>query len=176
MRSFSLLLALCAAVSAVNPAHAKDIKGWDLRKGERHCSITSTYESDILIGISWLPVEQETRIMFLNEKWDSLRERKGETTRIAIDLIGKNVENDRWWHNDALIVATDSGSEAIVASWDKSYSKDLAVALMLAEAMQVEADGKNLGGFRLDGTYAAILGLKRCGSELLSEINDPFAG
>lgn len=167
----SVLLACCAG----SVAQAQQVGGWEIGRADDNCRMFASFDGDILIAFLWFPTTQEHRLMLLNEKWDSLAARNAEEVRLFMKLTGEAVEYDEWWDDGAMIVALDNGTEGVVASWGKEHATDFAVSFALATSARLEIDGRSLGSFDMEGTYEALLALKKCGAELINKIDDPFA-
>ena len=173
-----ILAAISATLFLLNcpAASAKVVEGWDVFPGEKHCAMYSEFSGGTSVGFSWYPAKQETRVTLINENWDSLRSRHGEKVRLDLKVFGDNVEYDEWWSDNAIIIALEDESESITAHWGEEYALEFATAIALGEGLQIKADGRTVGQFSLDGTYAAMLELRRCGAQVLQSIDDPFAG
>ncbi|MEP2138439.1 MAG: hypothetical protein ABJP70_01860 [Erythrobacter sp.] len=132
------------------------------------------FENGVTVSFSWYPIEQHTGLSLINSQWGSLQKRNGEQTSVRLELTGRNVEYDEWWDNTALILANEDVT-GISARWGSAHADNFATSIMLAESMQILVDGRNIGFYNLSGSYNAMLELKKCGSDLLKDTQDPFA-
>ena len=105
--------------------------------------------------------------IFKNDNWDHLRERDGEMVRMELDIVGEGVEFDKWWNDQTLIIALDTGTEVFITHWDREHAQDFQAAMSAGEAVAVEADGVQIGQFSLSGAREAMIELKRCGADVL---------
>ena len=169
---------LAGSLGFATPALAADkvVKGWRIMDSlaDTDCTMVSNFEDGTTIMIIWSPRSEITIFAVFNDSWDSLRERADQNLTFKLTFRG-NVEYDEWTDSEAGIVKTDEGSEGIVGTWGREHQLDLAVTIMAAQGVKIEADNRVIGNFNLSGTREAILALRRCGGRIMKKGGDPFA-
>ena len=168
MKKLSLFAAFAAATLGLTTASSAKVVGpWEIAASEGYCNMFAEFESGTAFGFSWFPDREETRVLVMNDNWDHLRERDGEMVRMELDIVGEGVEFDKWWNDQTLIIALDTGTEVFITHWDREHAQEFQAAMSAGEAVAVEADGVQIGQFSLSGAREAMIELKRCGADVL---------
>jgi hypothetical protein len=138
------------------------------------CLMTTRLNNDVSFMYSWNVQTQERRVSVFSANWDSLRSRSGQTTRLDLNFSGIT-EFAQWRDDRAMIVATDSGTEGLTASFPDVQRDDFILALATASGVSIEAEGQSLGSYDLSGVSDAIIAMGDCGLKITGEGRDPVA-
>ena len=168
---FALVLGICSTEAA---AYKKSVGGWRISQNETDCTMGTQYQGGDLVLFGWNPFTERRSFTIGNPKWDSLTKKTESSVKLFIEVNG-NVEYDEWWSDSAGVFATETGTEAVTAFWEREHENNFFLSFALGSSFSVQIDGVSVGTFTLSNSKAALLELTACGAELIRKRGDPFA-
>jgi len=162
----ALALAAAATLAFAAPAAARAVGDWEVVPGARSCTMLSTFEDDVSIG---LIAPRKGALSFIaGGKGIEPLVRSGQ--KVAVDLkFAGNVPHDDWADDAALVLAAPGGGTMVVADWGDSFAKELADTVTASRTVTLTIGGKTVGTYDLSGSPAAYGQLSRCGGELAAK-------
>jgi len=164
---FLYTLAAAAGVLALAaPAAARTIGEWDVKPSAKSCTMLSTFEDDVSIG---LVSGKDGRLSFMTGG-EGLAPfvRGGQKVSLDLKFAGK-VPHDDWADEAAAVVALGDGQVMVIADWGPSLGHELADTVTASSTVTVRIGGQLVGTYDLSGSPSAYRELSRCGSEIASK-------
>jgi hypothetical protein len=159
--SFSGAAALALAV----PAAARTVDSWDVVPTGQNCTMISTFEGDVSIGLLWSPKSGELGFMTTVPHVDRAGPQPTEHVELTFDGSGPYTQ----WEDQRAAVVTGDYSDAVIANWGAAHSDELARAVAAASHVKVRLGGKDMGTYDLAGSPAAYRALTQCGRQLAAK-------
>jgi hypothetical protein len=157
-------VALAAAALAA-PAAARAVGEWEVTPGTKSCSMLSTFEDDVSIG---LIAPRKGALSFIaGGKGIAPLLRPGQKVSLDLKFAGK-VPHDDWADDGAVVLTAPGDGPIVVADWGDAFAKELADTVTASSSVTLTIGGKTVGTYDLSGSPAAYGRLSRCGSELAS--------
>ncbi|MBO0749792.1 MAG: hypothetical protein J2O44_05110 [Porphyrobacter sp.] len=154
-------LVLAALIAA--PAGAADtVAGWDLTAKGKTCTMASTFEDDVTVGLIWSPTTGELGFMATLPQPDRIAAQK--TAALVLSFDGHGPFNE--WDDERAKVVSGAGNVAVVANWGKAHADDLARTVAGATRVHVRIGEREIGSYDLSGNQAAYRALLNCGKQL----------
>ena len=155
-----------AALALAAPAAARAVGEWEVTLGAKSCSMLSTFEDDVSIG---LVAPRKGALSFIaGGKGIAPLLRAGQKVALDLKFAGK-VPHDDWADDAALVLTGPDGGRMVVADWGDSFARELADTVTASSTVTLTLGGKTVGTYDLSGSPAAYGQLSRCGSELASK-------
>ncbi|MBN8500275.1 MAG: hypothetical protein J0M19_03880 [Sphingomonadales bacterium] len=157
-RIAGLTVALAAA-----PVHADQLEGWEVgpESGNTGCIAGRELPGGVLVSIRRATTGTEYYMVFSSANWDSLRPRAGQ--RIPIELLFATRDGDRRIRDeDAFIVATERGEEAVIGVWSGEEGASFRRIVNRARNVTLIGQGTEIGTYPLPRGPAVLAELDRC--------------
>lgn len=156
-----LAFALTAALAA--PAGARTVDSWEVSQAGQSCTMLSTFEDDVSIGLMWSPKSGELGFMAAIPHPNEVT---GKAAAIELSFDG-DAPLTQWEDDHAAIVGGDR-SDAVIANWGAAYADALAKTVRASSHVTVRVGGRAIGTYDLAGSPAAYRELTHCGSRIAS--------
>jgi hypothetical protein len=155
-----------ATLTLAAPAGARTIGDWEVASGAKSCTMLSTFEDDVSIG---LVSPRKGALSFVaGGKGMAGLVQAGQKVSLDLKFTGK-VPHDDWADDAAAVVAAPDGGLMVIADWGPSFANELADTLTASSAVTMTIGGKTVGTYDLSGGAPAYRQLTRCGSELAAK-------
>jgi len=161
--TFALTLAAAGAALAV-PAGARTVESWEVVPSQQNCTMISTFEDDVSIGLIWSPKTGELGFMAAVPHPSGLAGRPAAALELTFDGDTPYTE----WEDQRAAVVPGNDSDAVIANWGAAHSAQLAETVGGADHVVVRIGGRTVGTYDLAGSPAAYRELTHCGSQLAS--------
>ena len=158
-------LALAALLALAAPVGARTIDSWEVLPNGQRCTMVSTFEDDVSIGLIWSPRNGELGFLATVPHPNAVR--GNATTPIMLTFDG-DARLTEWEDQHAAVVA-GKDSDALVATWGPAHSDDLAKAFGAARHVSLRVAGETVGTYDLSGGPAAYRELTQCGRQLAAK-------
>lgn len=166
VRSLSGMALAGAVLALAAPAAASAVGDWEVLPGAKSCTMLSTFEDDVAIG---LIAPRKGALSFIaGGKGIGPLLRPGQKVAVDLKFAGK-VPHDDWADDAALVLAAPGGGTMVVADWGDAFAKELADTLTASSTVTLTIGGKTVGTYDLSGSRAAYGRLSRCGSQLAAK-------
>lgn len=169
-RSTIASLAFAALVTVLAaPAAARDIStidGWELSTTGKTCTMATTFDDDVTIGLVWSPKTGELGFMAAGLRWNELQDRKTTPLDLSFDGTGPI---SQWEDQRATVVLGGAGKTAAIANWGADHADELAKAVAGASHVTVRVGDRDLGSYDLAGNTSAYRALMRCGNQIAAK-------
>jgi hypothetical protein len=162
---FSALAVAAVALAAGSAAPARDTEGWDVGPYGKVCTMTSTFEDDVSVGLIWAAPDGEVSFMTGGGDLEKIAGKAGATVSLNASFDG-DVPHTDWTDERARVVSVGPHSVAVVADWGPALSKELADTVAGSSMVVVKIGDKQVGSYDLTGSRAAAEELKRCGAKI----------
>jgi hypothetical protein len=157
--------ALAAATLAMAvPAGARTVNSWDVVPNQQTCTMISTFEDDVSIGLIWSPKTGELGFMATLPRPSGVGERPAAALALTFDGDAPLTE----WEDQHAAVVAGADSDAVIANWGAEHSAELAKTVGSAGHVVVRVGGRTVGRYDLSGSSAAYRELTHCGSQIAS--------
>jgi hypothetical protein len=151
-----------AALAFAAPAGARTINGWEVSANGQTCTMMSTFEDDVAVGLIWSPRSGELGFVATVPHPSGLGGQAAATLALTFDGDTPLTE---WEDKRAAVVAGKYG-DAVIGNWGAAHSDALATAVAGANHVVVRVGGRTVGTYDLAGSPAAYYELTHCGSRL----------
>jgi len=152
---------LAAALAA--PAGARTVDSWEVAQNGQVCTMVSTFEDDVSIGLVWSPKTGELGFMATVPHPNELR---GKAAAIELSFDGEGPYTQ--WEDERAAVTTGTNGDAVIANWGATYADALAKTVSTSSHVAVRLGGRAIGTYDLAGSPAAYRELTHCGSQIAS--------
>lgn len=159
----ALALAATSLACAV-PAGARTVESWEVVPNQQTCTMLSTFEDDVSIGLIWSPRTGELGFVATLPRPSGLDGKPAASLALTFDGDAPLTE----WEDQRATVVAGSDSDAVIANWGAAHSDALAKAVGGAKHVVVRVGGRTIGTYDLAGSPAAYRALTHCGSQLAS--------
>lgn len=153
-----------AMLALAAPAGARTIDSWEVVPSQQNCTMISTFEDDVSIGLIWSPKSGELGFMATLPRPSGLDGKPAASLALTFDGDAPLTE----WEDQRAAVVAGADSDAVIASWGAAHSEALARAVGGAKHVVVRVGGRTVGTYDLAGSPAAYRELTHCGSQLAS--------
>jgi hypothetical protein len=160
----SALVLAAATLALAAPAGAKEVDSWEVNGGAKSCTMISTFEDDVSIGL--LSSKGGLAFMAGGEGLAKLVH-SGQKVSLGLKFAGGAPHNE--WTDEGAQVVKAYDSVAIVGDWGPSLSKELADTVLASKTVTVSIGGKVVGTYDLSGSPVAYRELSQCGSQLAAQ-------
>jgi hypothetical protein len=152
------------ALACAVPAGARTVSNWDVVPNQQNCTMISTFEDDVSIGLIWSPKSGELGFMATLPRPSGLDGKPAAALALTFDGDAPLTE----WEDQRAAVVAGADSDAVIASWGAAHSDALAKAVGGAKHVVVRVGGRTIGTYDLAGSPAAYRELTHCGSQIAS--------
>jgi hypothetical protein len=160
----STLALAAAALALAAPAGARTVDSWEVVPNQQNCTMISTFEDDVSIGLIWSPRTGELGFMAAVPPSSGLGERPAASLALTFDGDAPLTE----WEDKRAAVVAGADSDAVIATWGAAHSDALAKAVGGAKHVVVRIGDRTIGTYDLSGSGAAYRELTHCGGQLAS--------
>lgn len=156
---------LAAALALTAPAAARTVESWDVTSNGQACTMLSTFEDDVSVGLIWSPKSGQLGFMATLPRPSAASGQQAVTLGLAFDGDAPYTE----WEDLKAKVISASSSDAVIGNWGAQYSDELAQSVAAAKHVSVKIAGRTIGTYDLAGSPAAYRALTSCGSQLAAK-------
>ena len=153
-----------AALAFAVPAGARVVDSGEVGPSLQSCTMMSTFEDDVGIGLVWTPNTGELGFVASVPRPSGLGDRQAAPLTLTFDGDAALTE----WEDQRAAVVSGSRADAVIASWGAAHSDELAKAVTAASHVVVRIGERTIGRYDLSGSPAAYRELTHCGSQIAS--------
>jgi hypothetical protein len=153
-----------AALALAAPAGARTVDSWEVVPNQQNCTMLSTFEDDVSIGLVWAPKTGELGFVAALPRPSGLGERPVAAIALTFDGDAPLTE----WEDQQAAVLAGPVNDTVIANWGAAHADELARAVGAASHVAVSIGGRKIGTYDLSGSDAAYRALSRCGGQLAS--------
>jgi hypothetical protein len=167
-RSLPIISSLAAAAVALAmgaPASAADADGWEILPNGKTCTMLSTYEDDVSVGLISTGASGDVSFMTAGESLENIAGAPGAIVTLHVKFDGP-VEHADWTDEMARVVDVGNHRVAVIADWGPEYSRELAQTLGASGKATISIGAREIGSYNISGGRAAAEELMRCGTSV----------
>ena len=162
---FATFAAAAAAVAVGTAAPARETEGWDVVGHGKTCTMLSTFEDDVSVGLIWTAPNGDVAFMAAGDEVAKIAGNAGATVALNVKFDGQVPHTD-WTDDRARVVPVGAHGVAVIADWGHDLSKELADTVARSGTVALSIGGKAVGSYDLAGAKAAADELARCGAQI----------